>query len=986
MMTRSHGPSRGTVRTFLLAAAVALSAAIGAAPARGQGSGATGAIEGVVTDPNGAVIIDALATVTHKETGVERTATSDAEGRYRFTLLPPGPYTLRVTSPGFAEWESDQIEISFGQSINLPVQLALAGVGYVAGLGDETNQPLIDTTRTALSTTVENRMVEHLPLTGRNWDDLISLVPGVQADRYQEGTTVNGQRLATTNVLLDGDDNTSLFGDGSGRATSRQPISVEAVQELQAITNGAAAEFGRSSGGIVNIVSKSGTNEFGGSAYLYFKNEALASDNPGEVKAGIPRKDFRRLQPGATFGGPIKQKRAFFFVSYDRLDDESRRANRIDPRLAQIFAQRFGGPAEEGLIERADKNDSAFGRVDVNSDRLNLTARYGYGRYALENGSFDVPTWGRSANGRQEGRTNLVYGNLSYAPRPTLLNEFRPQYSRESNAGLYEGPDIPDVSIGGTDPLTGEPTSYRFGRPFFLPNSSSSARLQLSDNFSAQLGGHSFKAGFGFARARGRQTYPAFARGRYIFASVEAFEAYLDDPRNFGGLLYFSQFVAAGGRSVDEAATQEFAQVEPAFFAQDSWRATAKLTLNYGLRYDAQIQPQPITPLAERRYAQFIGRPGFPSDGSIPSDKGGWQPRFGVAWDPKGDAKTVVRANMGIYYARVTGFVISGARNTDGTVGYSITTCCGHDFLPSPPPGLGAFTQTAGAPPFNPGVRVFASDFRNPRTLQWSAGVEREVARSLSAKFEFIYANSVHLTRFVNRNAPAFVGHFAPDGRRLFDGPRPFARPDGSGIGDLITAESSGHSLYRAFNFEAARRFRGGVGFGANYVLSWSYSDADETSPYLLAYADLLDLRPEYSYSDFDQRHRFSAYGTVELPYGFQLDATFQARSAQPDTFFLPNDANGDGNAFDRPYSAGRDVGRNTTRKRNRRSSVSVRATRTTRFGERRRGELFFEIGNTFNSTNPLPFSNPLLLNFDTTVRSGFDDPRQAQFGVKFIF
>lgn len=983
-MTQSYGPSRSAARIFLLAAAVALSVVAGGAPARGQGSKATGVIEGVVSDEVGAVVPNAGATVTWTETGVSFTTASDAEGRYRFAFLPPGTYMLRVTAPGFAEGVYDKIELSVGQSINLPVILVIAGIGMVVVV----DTPPIDTTSTSVATTVNERSVENLPILGRKFEDLLTLTPGISFPTQNgAGVSVHGSRDRAFNFTLDGIDVSSeSFDGGRGSSASRQSFSVESVREFNVITNGAPAEFGRSSGGFINVITKSGTSEFRGSAYLYVRDKALASDNPGEVRAVIPEKDFRWLQPGVTFGGPIKPKRAFFFTSYDRRDGESSRPNRIDPRLVRILAQRFGSPAEEGLIERADKSDSAFGKVDVNSDKLNLAARYGYSRYTLKNRAFDVPSWGRSANSREESHTNVINGNLHYTLRATLVNEFRSQYSRASNSGVYEGPDLPDMSIGGTDPLTGELTSYRFGRAFFLPNSSSTARLQFTYNFSALLGPHSFKAGFEFSRDRVGQVYPAFARGRYIFASVEAFERYLEDPRDFGGLLYYSQFASAAGRSVNQAGTQEFSQIEPSFFVQDTWRVRSDLTAAYGLRYMAQLQDQPITPLRERRYAQFIGQPGFPSDGSIPSEKGGWQPRLGIAWDPTGDGKTVIRANMDIYYATVPGFLVAGARNTDGVVAYTISTCCGLDFLPTPPPELGVFTDSTRPAPFNPGVRVFASDFENPRTLQWGANIQREITNDLVANFSFIYTNSVNLTRFVNRNGPAFTGNFDPDGRRLFDGPRPFARPDGSGIGELVTAESSARSLYRAFIFEAVKRYSRKYQFTANYVLSWSYSDDDKGNPFSLPYADVLDLRPEYSYSDSDHRHSFNASGLVELPYGFQLSGIFQARSAQPDSLFLLSDANGDGNAFDRPFRARRDIGRNTVRKRNRRSSVSIRIKRTTKFGEKRRLELFSEIFNMFNSTNPIPLTNPLLFNFDTVVRTGFDNPRQAQLGVKLIF
>jgi hypothetical protein len=971
---------------FFLLAVFALLVAVPVGLVHGQASKATGTIEGVVYDRNRAVIPNATVTVTEKQTSLVREVSSDETGSYRIVLLPPGLYTIRVEAAGFRVTAIETIELSVGQTLGIPITLEPGAVSVTVYAESEA---LIETSSQS-STTINARSVASLPLTGRNYMDLALLSPGVSSRTSGgEDTNFNGQRSANNNISLDGLDASSpVSGSLRGGAVPQSLVSLESVKELQVVTNGASAEFGRSSGTFVNLITKGGTNDFHGSAFFNFRDKALASDNADAVAAMVPTKDFRQYQFGGNVGGPIKQNRAFFFVSYERISGDSSRFNRIDPRLVHIFAERFGSPDEEGLIERTYNSDSALGRIDLSiGKKNNLALRYGYGIGEQKNSIFDVPSWGRSANGREENHASVFNANLVTAFTPNLGNEFRFQYARESRPDFYEGPDIPDVSIGSIDPRTGELTSYRFGRPFFSPRSLFDTRIQFLDDVSIIRGPHSIKAGFEFSRARINQTYPTFARGRYIFASVEAFEDYLDNPKNFSGLLYYSQFAPVGGRTFEQAGTQELTQIEPGFFIQDEWKAIRNLTINYGLRYEAQIQDQPITPLKERRYAQFIGQPGFPSDGSIPSEKKGWQPRFSIAWDPFGDAKTVVRANIGLYYARVPGFVIASARNTDGAIAYSISTCCGLDFLPAPPANLGIFTNTAGLIPFNPGVRVFASDFRGPRTLQWGASIEREVIKDLSVTFGFNYANTVHLTRFVNRNGPTFTGSFAADGRRVFDGPQPFARPDGSGIGELATAESSARSLYRAFTFEARKRFTNRYQFMANYVLSWDYSDDDEGNPFAFRYSDVLDFHPEYSYSDRDQRHRFNVSGIVELPFEFQISAIFQARSAQPGSLFLLSDTNKDGNAFDRPFSAKRDVGRNTRRKKNNSSSMDIRVTRKVRHrGENKRAELFAEIFNTFNSTNFIPLPNPSLFNFDTRVRAGFGDPRQIQFGVRFVF
>lgn len=982
MRIRTHLASGLRLLSLLLIVAVP-SAALG------QSQATTGAIEGIVLDSKGAAISGASVRAKHVETGFERMAETDSNGRFRALLLPVGTYVIEVNASGFSNAVQDSVPVAVGQTLSLRLEMRPAGFSESVTVTAE--PPVIEATRAESSTLVNRRSVENLPINGRDFVGFVKLAPTVSIVQGPDGAeiTINGQKGIHNNISIDGADaNNPFFGEQRGGQRPQFTVSLEAVQEFQVVTDGASAEFGRSSGGFVNVVTKSGTNEFHGSATGFLRHQKLTSDNPDAVAAGVPTDDFKQLQFGGSLGGPIKRDKAFFFFAYDQNFGRSKKPNRIDPRLVNIFATRFNSPGEEGIIERTNDANVFLGKVDWNiTDDNRLTVRHNYSRSEQINGTFDVPTWGRSANGRETDNSNAFITQLLTSFNPTTFNEFRFQYARENRPRFYDGPDLPDVAIAGTDPGTGQPTSFRFGRPFFLPVPETDQRLQFTDNVTMVRGTHTMKFGVDFNRTHTSQTFVGFARGRYIFASVDAFEAYLNDPADSGGLLFYLQFAPLGGRTAEEAGTQAFTQYEPEFYVQDKWQPRSNLSISYGLRYYAQIQDQPITPLAERRYAQFVGAPGFPSDGTIPSFKKGWQPRLGIAWDPGDDGKTVIRANAGIYYARVPGLVLAGPRNTDGAISGNIFTCCALPFLPTPPANLGIFTDTANFVPFNPGVRVFAADFENPRTWQWGASIERELVGDVSAGISFSYANSVHLTRFVNRNGPSFIGNYAADGRRLYDGPPPFARPDGSGIGELASTESSGRSLYRGLVFTVNKRYSRGFQFQANYVLSWDYSDDDnERDPFTFRYADVNDFGPEYGYSDRDQRHRFNAFGVFDLPWKFKLTTIVQARSAQPDSVLLPNDANADGNSLDRPFVNGRDIGRNTIRKENEFFSFDFRLTRVFNITESMNIEPLIEVFNLFNNANPISVPRPLLFNFDGTVRSGFGDPRQAQLGVTFRF
>jgi hypothetical protein len=797
------------------------------------------------------------------------------------------------------------------------------------------------------------------------------LTPGVSIVQGPDGDeiSINGQKGIQNNVSIDGADaNNPFFGEQRGGQRPAFTISLESVKEFQVVPVGASAEFGRSSGGFINAVTKSGTNQFSGSAFLFFRNEALSSQNPDAVDAGLPVEDFRNYQFGGNVGGPIKKDRAFFFLAYERNDGQSSKPNSIDPRLVDIMAD-FGSPDEERIIDRTNEADVFLAKVDVNINNSNLlTLRHNFSRAEQVNGTFDVPTWGFSANGRETSKSNSFIGQLVTNFTSNLLNEFRFQFAKEERPRFYDGPDLPDTTIG---TFAGD-ISYRFGRPFFLPTPSNDTRLQFTDNVTFIRGRHTIKAGIDINRTRVSQTFIGFARGRYIFAAgdidtaIDNFIDYIDGVSPAGLSLYL-QFAPIGNRTVEEAGTQAYTNIEPGVYVQDAWQFKRNLTLNLGFRWEGQYQPDPINDPSDTPYGQFISDPRFPSDGKIPDFTDGWSPRLALSWSPGGDGKTAIRLGAGIYYARIPGLVVAGPRNTDGAIAgniYRDGTFCSFDPLspvrcpPFPDP-----LPTAGFTAFNPGIAVFERNFKNPRTIQYSASVEREIAKNTSVLVAYNYAKSTRLTRFVNRNDA-----------RLYGGVAIFERPDGSGIGEIRSTESSARSLYQGLTFTLNRRFADRFQFQANYLLSWDKSDDDnERDPFTFRYVDPRDLTPEYGYSDRDQRHRFNAFATFLLPYDINLSPIVQYRSAQPTSLV-------DRGAFPNITE------RNTERLDNEFFTFDARASKAFKFGERMELEGIFEIFNLFNNRNPRSLAKPLTFNFDGTVSAGFGDPRQVQLGARFKF
>ena len=947
---------------FCLAVSITLSFSVLA-----QSQSTTGLIQGTVNDPNGAVISGASVNVENTETGFERTVTTNSDGFFSAPLLPLGKYRITVTASGFTNSILENAEITVGQTLSLKIDMKIGGSVETVDVSSEAES--VEVARTELSTQINERSVENLPINRRDFSRFALLTPGVSIVQGPDGDeiSINGQKGIQNNISIDGADaNNPFFGEQRGGQRPAFTISLESVKEFQVVPVGASAEFGRASGGFINVVTKSGTNDFSGAAFVFFRNQGLSGQSKDAVDAGLPTEDFRNYQFGGNVGGPIKQDKAFFFVAYERNDGRSSKPNSIDPILVNIFRTRFNS-TEQGIIERTNVADVVLGKVDVNINNNNLlTLRHNFSRAEQVNGTFDVPTWGISANGRESSKSNSFIGQLVTNFSSNLLNEFRFQFAKEQRPRFYDGPDLPDTTIGTFDGSI----SYRFGRPFFLPVPSNDTRLQFTDNFTVIRGNHAVKFGADINRVKVSQTFIGFARGRYIFAAptiagaISGFQNYINGV-NANALALYLQFAPIGNRSVAEAGTQEFSVFEPGIYIQDNWQAKPNLTLNLGFRWEGQYQPEAINAPNQTRFGQFLNDPRFPSNGKIPDFTDGYSPRLGLSYSPGNDGKTAIRLGAGLFYARIPGLVLAGPRNTDGVIAGNIffaNFLCGGAGLGGCPayPGI---VPTAGFSPFNPGIAVFAKDFKNPRTVQYSASIEREVYKNTSFLFAYNYAKSTRLTRFVDRNDA-----------RLYGGVQPFARANGSGIGEIRSTESSARSLYQGLTFTLNKRFANRYQFQANYLLSWDRSDDDnERDPFTFRYADPRNLTPEYGYSDRDQRHRFNAFATVLLPYEINISPIVQFRSAQPTSVVnrgtFPNL-----------------VQRNTLRLENKFFTFDVRASKAFKFTEKVSLEAIFEAFNLFNNRNLRSLPRPLTFNFDGTVTAGFGEPRQAQIGLRLKF
>jgi hypothetical protein len=996
-----------------------------------QSQATTGVIEGVVSDESGAAIPGVTVTLRNIDTNYTVTAVTDGSGRYRSVLLPLGRYEVNATLQGFGTRVLRGFELAVGQVLTVNVALKQAAVAEEIVV--TAAAPLIETARVEGSTRIDQKSVEGLPNNGRNFLDYTKLTPGVSIVQGPDGDelSINGQKGIVNNVSVDGADfNNPFFGEQRGGQRPAFTFNLDAVKEMVVIADGANAEFGRSQSGFVNVITKSGTNEMKGTGHFVFKNDALSSNPKNPDGSEAPKWDSSQVQTGFTLGGPLQRDRLFYFAAFDFQNGTSTKQtnpDRIEPRVVAAFAA-LGSPNENGPIDRSNDARVFLGKLDWNATARHLaTARYNYTWSEQENGTFDVDSWGRSANAIEKDDSNAVTGSLISTFTSNLLNEFRFQYAKENRPRPYTGPNITGQDRPLPDTAFDFGRGYRFGMPFFIPVEYYDTRIQYNDNISYLRGAHSFKVGFEFNRVNSVQTFIGFANGRYIFSSTDGFLNYLQNPQYVecsdgsssasgtcpsgtsitGPVLLYLQQAGVGGLTVEDAGTQSIPQTEPAIFAQDSWQVTPNLNLQYGLRWEAQIEPDPITPPEQVFYSGFIGTTQFgqtfPSNGKIPSDRKMWQPRLGISWNPSGDARKVLRANAGIFYGRVPGLTLASSRSTNGSRGQTLFRSSAVNPPDAPLPAYpNLIPQSQIGDPFLPDVFVFDEDFKNPRTRSASISWEQEVIADYAVLLKYNYAKGENITRFVNRNdpllrTPVLVGcTFAcgPWSSGLGQG-------GGNGINTLTVVESSAKSKYHGVTLGVTKRPSRNFQFQAYYTYSKDKSDDDnERDPFSFRYAKITNLDAEWGYSDRDQRHRFNGWLLWNAPYALDVNLRYSYRSAQPKSLscvvseaFCGRDAFGNSRFMadaaapaDRINPDGSVTQRNLGRKDNQFSSLDLRVSRDFPVA----GLVIqpaIDVFNVFNNKNlRRPEVTNLIFNFDGTVQSGVGDPRQIQLGVRAIW
>ena len=1007
------------IRSGRLASLLAVTLLLVPALVLAQSQATTGVIEGTVSDPSGAPVPGATVVVKNTATNLERTLATDADGRFRALLLPVGPYRVTTSLAGFATLVREGLVLTVGQSANLALTLKVSSIQEQIVV--TADSPVIETTRAESSTRINQAAIAGLPNNGRNFLDFTKLTPGVSIVQGPDGDelTINGQKGIYNNVSVDGADfNNPFFGEQRGGQRPAFTFNLDAVQEVVVVASGANAEFGRSNGGFVNVVTKSGTNDVHGTLHAYFKDDALASAPKNPDGSEADKFPFSQQQFGFTLGGPIVKDKAFYFVALDYQSGDSTKQtnpNRIEQRVVDYFSS-IGSPGENGSIDRTNDARVFLGKIDWQLSPKHLaTLRYNYTWSEQKNGTFDVDSWGTSANAVEAGllqrrdrlarlqpvRLAAQRVPLPVGPRGPAPPLRRPEHHRPEPADPRHGVRLrqrlplrravlhPGRLLRRAHPVQQQPLR-RQGPPLDevrrrvqpgalepdlprLPERPLHLRL---DRRLPEL--HARTPSTSSARTARRRRRARAPRA----------------PDITGPLLLFLQQFGVGGLSAEEAGTQDIPQTEFAVFAQDKWQPSRSLTIHYGLRWEMQKQADMITPANEVFYAPLIGKTvtnaygtfPFVSNGEIPSDYQMWQPRVGLSWDPGADGKTVVRLNGGLFYGRVPGLALASSRSTNGSRAQNaFRASFFNGFGVTPPTYPNLLPAEAGqGVPDHPGVFVFNENFQNPRTWSASASVEREVAPELALLVQYNYAKGEHLTRFLEQNDTAFG---CPWATGIGPGGTNGISCGTSGGGGLTSVESTAKSSYNGLTFGMTKRWARNYQFQVNYTLSWDKSDDDnERDPFTYRYIRYSNLDAEYGYSDRDQRHRLNAILLWLAPGKLNVNLRYAYRSAQP----LSLSATGAisqtvfGPGSDRIRADGSIVERNTGRKENEYSSLDLRLSREFRAEQPAPAGAHREVFNLFGSKNyKQPSYQNLVFNFDGTIASGLGDARQMQLGAQ---
>lgn len=951
---------------------------------------AKASLTGTVTDPHGAVVAGVNVIATQTATGIRRETVSNDEGLYVLTDLAPGDYDVRVEAKGFlTKVTKTPVPLKVGQTVTLNVPLQI-GVSESIVVDLVPQQALIDNRDSLVQGVVTSREVESLPLNGRNFLELALLVPGNAPAPNFDPTKTNtvvissaGQLGRGGNVTVDGADNND---DVVGGAV--QNVSQEAIQEFQIATNRFSSQLGRSGSSVINVITKSGTNELHGSGSFYFRDRELQGLPATFDRRLSETPPFDRQQYAFAIGGPIKKEQAWFFGSFEyRNQDGVVLVGTRDLPSRSIIRGFAESPLDDFLTtERVDWSPTA---------RDQLSFRYSFQREKGINASTLVRSIG-SASQRQSSlnKTHSFLANYTRVISPVDINSFRFSYNDFINDTLPVTPG-PQLTF----------PSLQDGASFRVPQQTKQRRFQFSDTFTFTRGNHTFSAGGEIQRVQSDLDLKVFQQGR-----IELIEDFPDFDRNGDGRvddndLLFAVTLRSGfpDRSLLLPDTDN---TYMAAFFQDDWQVHPQFTLNLGLRYEIDTDVNNVSRVDELNplILPFL-------NGERSRDSNNFAPRIGFNFSTR-DMRTSIHGGYGIYYDRVTLEIQTLERGLDGRA-LPVEVRAGNVFFIPPPflfdPVNGVFPP--GAPTLaNPftgfvlpgagagGINIIDNDLQNPMVHQMNVGVQQELGANFVLRADYV------------RN----VGTHFIIGRVI--GTVPF-NPVVGGPEIVKNLESSVRTKYDGLLVSLEKRFAQRYQFRASYTLSKSFNFAnDDQIPFSNGPIDSSNLQLEYGPTPNDQRHRFTFSGVFQLPWAVRVSPILTLASSVPIDILLPDGSSRvcelSRNAGAREFHTGAQLNAALTQINaaggslcpnadpstgfkprvplplvrddlefgDNFSSLDLRVSRVFRIGERFTIEPIAEVFNLFNVTNVLGVSNVNYSGFSNVLVRDSSDPGSPGF------
>jgi len=981
-MTPASG--RWTLRTALFLF-ITLSTLTIPTPAAAQGE-ASASVTGIVADAQGGVLPGVTVTLRNVESGTVQTTATEADGRYRLPGLQPGRYAIHAELDGFQPTEVANLTLTIGLAVQQNLTLVLRGVQESITVTGQA--PIVETTTTEVATVVTQEQIEMLPIANRQAGSLALLLPGTQLPtgtrRARPTVGAGGANPNLTTSYVDGGQN-QIYN--SGQEFLEVPQS--GIREFRVNISGSSAQYS-AVGGVVLTATKSGTNQFHGEAFEFFRDTSLNTmdrfEKEAHDKTGAPKPAYRRNQYGGALGGPIVRNRLHFFSAFERTKEPKTVTVRTgQPQFYSAVEGNFpAGYERRQLLLRGD--------LQVNNAH-NVFLRYLWDKeytFCESCGSASTAgatggTVGASMAGNTGGDTDSPRDSLlvahTWVISSRLLNEVRSQLPPSHLENLGSPPGIArwPASKRGEFPaerfkdytgvynfpsLTWGSTTY---------NNNNTARWDVSDDVTMNIGAHTLKAGGAYLRFRSHEE-SAHNIATWTFGQDQFFDGSAAAIANLRNPIQFTASFPPLPRFLRADWIQSY--------VQDEWRLLSNLTLDIGLRYETLYK-------AFNNHITFDGRERLREliNPASRHDNNNWGPRFGLAWDVKGDSRTVIRLATGKYYSNVFAQTLRNEVNTLLQSSVNIR----NPSYPDPYGGLSpqAFVTVSAAP----NVNITNDHIEQPESKSLNLGLSRELQPNLAVHVDVVFSKSQKASQIANVNTPDPVTGLRP-------------RPT---WGNITEYGSGGTSDYRAMYLRLDRRFANRYQYLVSYTLA---SDKDRGA----GQATVVDFyHPEYDdgWGSQDRRHTLVASGAVILPMDITLGAVWNYRSTRPFSAVAGTDLNRDGavtdyvpgtirNVFNRGDDAKYLALVNAWRAQNGRAPipenqlmtdefkrVDVRVSKQVNVGGDRRAEFILQVFNLFGTDSygigATPWQGNALSNSFGTVNTVF--PRQqAEVAVRFVW